>query len=357
MDELKWRQHCAERFYTPLSSEGELHRRVGWESQLAHQLRLRTLLAAIAPLDGLKTVLDVGCGEGALLALLEDAGYQGSYLGEDILCRMVVNAQKRFSQHEFLCCDSLNGGPMADAVICSGTLNTTVDTDDHTGYVIRAVESLWERTRIVLAVDFVVEDRHSPGAQIGRCDIERLWSAVRKLSRVATISEAGIPGEGFLVMRRNHRLAYAALQRPEDDPLHIAEILLQGGEATAAQGVLGGHSGDLAELLRGICDFQLGRVLRAEDVLRQLADRSSLRGKAQVNLAVLCQLTHRSAEAQRILQALISDVSCDAEDRDAARLLLARMLLQNGEALAGAEVAAAIETPWIAREAAGLLES
>ena len=78
------RRLAAEAFYGPLQGQPDASRRVGWESPAAHALRLCALVEAVAPVATLASVLDVGCGEGALVPVLRAAGFTGRYRGEDV---------------------------------------------------------------------------------------------------------------------------------------------------------------------------------------------------------------------------------------------------------------------------------
>ena len=63
----------ATRFYAPLQDAPCPARRVGWESNEAHLLRLRAIVQALQPCEEIRRVLDAGCGEGRLVDVLREA--------------------------------------------------------------------------------------------------------------------------------------------------------------------------------------------------------------------------------------------------------------------------------------------
>ncbi len=170
-------------FYGPLQQSESAARRVGWESDALHELRLRALLNGVGPLGRFGRAIDVGCGEGRLITLLNEAGFKGSYRGEDVLPFMVERAKRTFPEKEFAVMDSFTSdAPDADLILCSGTLNTL--TSDTTLETLQGtIETLWSRSRKTLALDFAVRGRHPSGAQLSCFDVTEVLTLARRLSR------------------------------------------------------------------------------------------------------------------------------------------------------------------------------
>jgi len=77
------------RHYTPAQVKDFL--RVGHEGR-EHPSRLRT----IALLEGVRSVLDVGCGTGVMFELLRERRPDIDYLGIDVTAQFVAAAHERF---------------------------------------------------------------------------------------------------------------------------------------------------------------------------------------------------------------------------------------------------------------------
>ena len=76
-------------------SFGDSARGMDWKDEVSQRLRF-TVLARYLDLSGSPTVLDVGCGNGELLAFLREQGFTGGYHGIDISAEMVEACRRRF---------------------------------------------------------------------------------------------------------------------------------------------------------------------------------------------------------------------------------------------------------------------
>ena len=335
-------------FYEPLKAEPLEARRVGWESDGLHELRLRALVEAAGPTESAGRILDIGCGEGKLIALLRSSGFVGSYRGEDILPHMIERAASKQPDEEFVVVDSFADDlPTADILFCCGTLNTGSNAEP-SDYFRRALGALWKRTERSLVIDFAVADRHSAGSLLTTYDLLPCLDAARKLSRHVRLVEESVPGEAILVL---HRTAEIGLERiPETAHLGLtkADIHLQTQEPEAARRTLMGESGLRATLLRALADAQSGRVRDAEATLRQLARQSD---EADLHLGILLMATRRQRDGLEHLESLRAR---GGQFADAARfqLLACRSY---GTKLERRSVLDEIQDPWIRREARVLL--
>jgi SAM-dependent methyltransferase len=138
------------RYYSDrLREHGTTARGVDWNSEESQVLRFLQL-ARLLPVDEAYSVVDYGCGYGAVLEFLEGRGDRFDYQGYDISKAMVDqarrehgSAQRRFTTAE----DDLES---ADFAIASGIFNVKLDTtvDDWSDYVtdtLRRIDRLGNR--------------------------------------------------------------------------------------------------------------------------------------------------------------------------------------------------------------------
>jgi RimJ/RimL family protein N-acetyltransferase/SAM-dependent methyltransferase len=110
-----------EYFTSLVEKHGIDSRALDWGSRESQQLRF-AMLARIGDLRG-ASVLDVGCGQGDLLAWLQEQRLDVRYRGVDITPAMIDVAKKRFADQDFTVCNVLENPPLpqsVDYVIASG---------------------------------------------------------------------------------------------------------------------------------------------------------------------------------------------------------------------------------------------
>jgi SAM-dependent methyltransferase len=132
------------RYYSGrLKEHGASARGVDWNSEESQVLRF-TQLARVLPTSGRFGVVDYGCGYGALVGFLEDAGAEFDYQGFDVSADMIERARAEHGSvgHRFTP-DETEIEP-ADFALASGIFNVKLDTsvDDWTAYVMDTVERL-----------------------------------------------------------------------------------------------------------------------------------------------------------------------------------------------------------------------
>ncbi len=115
-------QQVAEYYGRTLAAHGPTARGVDWSSEADQELRFAVLLGAVqwAPAP---TLLDYGCGYGALAAYLDAHGLACDYAGYDIAPSMLAAARRAHPRRAFV----ETPGP-ADYVIASGIFNVKLDT-------------------------------------------------------------------------------------------------------------------------------------------------------------------------------------------------------------------------------------
>jgi SAM-dependent methyltransferase len=111
-----------EYYEASLAAHGPTPQGVDWNSAESQTLRFRQL-ARLFEDDLAATVLDYGCGYGALAAYLRQAGHVGDYVGFDVSERMVAAAVRT---HSLASCryttDAASIEP-SDYVVASGLFN------------------------------------------------------------------------------------------------------------------------------------------------------------------------------------------------------------------------------------------
>lgn len=137
-----------------LAEHGPSARGVDWASQESQELRFANLLEGIAWTDS-PTVLDYGCGYGALSGYLDRRGVVCRYQGYDLVPGMVEAARTLHPCREFTSSEDVL--TPADVVIASGIFNVKRDTPvaDWERYVEETLARLWSLTRRSLSFNLL----------------------------------------------------------------------------------------------------------------------------------------------------------------------------------------------------------
>ncbi|HEV2475474.1 MAG TPA: class I SAM-dependent methyltransferase [Candidatus Dormibacteraeota bacterium] len=131
------------RYYTARVREfGATARGADWNSEESQDLRFAQLARLLPPMPF--SVVDYGCGYGALVDFLERQGSDFDYQGFDISDEMVKHAAQAHSGGRRRFTMSYPDLKPADYVVASGVFNVKLDTsdDEWAGYVLRTVETL-----------------------------------------------------------------------------------------------------------------------------------------------------------------------------------------------------------------------
>jgi SAM-dependent methyltransferase len=145
-----YEQRARQYFDHFLDEYGPTARGVDWNSDEAQQLRFDQILNVIDTLEPF-SIIDYGCGYGALIPRLRESGLDFTYTGYDIVPRMLDHARERFGdspQYRFV--GSEQELEPATYVVASGVLNLKMEIDDeswteHAIRTIRALDRLSER--------------------------------------------------------------------------------------------------------------------------------------------------------------------------------------------------------------------
>ena len=117
------RDRVADYYAGKLAVHGATPRGVDWNSAEGQELRFTELLAVLGG-DRSASVLDFGCGYGALAARLRRDGHQGRYTGYDAAPEMIAAAT---AQPGCAFVSDLAGVEPMDYVIASGLFNVRLD--------------------------------------------------------------------------------------------------------------------------------------------------------------------------------------------------------------------------------------
>jgi len=119
-------------YYTRrLAEHGATHWGVDWNSQESQILRFDQLLGIVGS-DRHGSILDYGCGYGAMARHLRNCGHTGSYHGFDISEAMIGEAQRQ--QSDLSNCTFIHDLSLlrqADYTIASGIYNVKQETPDN----------------------------------------------------------------------------------------------------------------------------------------------------------------------------------------------------------------------------------
>jgi SAM-dependent methyltransferase len=163
-----------ERYYSGRFAEhGPTARGVDWNSTESQEVRFAQLARA-CPADRAFTLLDYGCGYGALLPFLRERGFEVDYTGFDLSSAMLEHGRERFAGEQGVRFVGVDAAlEPADVVVASGIFNVRleVDPDSWHAYVVSTVRRLSELSRCAFAFNCLTSysdaDRMRPDLYYG----------------------------------------------------------------------------------------------------------------------------------------------------------------------------------------------
>ena len=183
--ELRDKEEAIRRYADRLERLGTTVQALGWRDRAQQYLRFE-ILANIDDLDG-KSVLDVGCGFGDLLAYLMDAGKRIEYTGIDISPDMVSEAQSRYPSARFECLDlsqqKVEG--QFDYVVESGVFNHKVH--DNEQFVRDMLSAMFDHCSLGVAANMMTSHVDYRDEYLHYYDPGEILEYTRQLSRYAVI--------------------------------------------------------------------------------------------------------------------------------------------------------------------------
>ena len=126
-----------------LAEYGPTARGVDWNSEESQRLRFRELMRVIED-DRDASVLDYGCGYGALRSYLRERGHRGPYIGFDISQRMIDAARAANPDPAAQFVSDRGMLARADYTLASGVFNVKQTAPDERWqqYVLETIEDL-----------------------------------------------------------------------------------------------------------------------------------------------------------------------------------------------------------------------
>jgi len=137
-------RQLVEFYSTTLASYGPTPHGVGWNSVKAQQLRFAQLCSGLDT-EERRSIIDYGCGYGALLPYLRSLGGNFDYWGYDICGDMIEAAKKELgSEPDVHFTTEREELPQADYCVASGIFNVRFDAGDDAwhDYMIATVEDM-----------------------------------------------------------------------------------------------------------------------------------------------------------------------------------------------------------------------
>lgn len=192
---------------------GDSPRSVMWPKG-RQDIRFRALTRHI-PVNSSFSLLDFGCGLADLRQYLSARFAAFDYTGVDIVSEFIEADRAKYPTDRFqLVRDFSEVDGSFDHIVASGVFNTlyTDDTASHRDYVYRALQHLFDRATVSLAVNFMTDqvDFMQPGAY--HQNVAELQQFVsRQLSRRWLVDQSYMPYEFTIVVWKD-----AVIRRPEN---------------------------------------------------------------------------------------------------------------------------------------------
>ena len=122
-------RRVADYYTAKLREHGPTHQGVDWNSSESQLLRFEQFMRII-PRGEHVSVLDFGCGYGALASYLESAGVEIDYTGYDLSAEMVATAREQAAERpEWSFTTAREELEPADFTLASGIFNVRAGTD------------------------------------------------------------------------------------------------------------------------------------------------------------------------------------------------------------------------------------
>lgn len=147
-----------ERYSDRLKKYGYSPKSLGWGKSGRQDIRF-SVLAQMAISEPFSSVLDVGCGFGDLYGFLLKSGWQGDYLGIDIVPHLIKKGSDIFEGINLQLIDitSTKHSDLAkyDYVISSGIFNAKLTMEDNKKHIEKALHNMFNHAKVALCCDFM----------------------------------------------------------------------------------------------------------------------------------------------------------------------------------------------------------
>lgn len=133
------------RYYADRFAEhGAQPRGVDWNDEASQQLRFRQLLGIVDSRDAVFSITDFGCGYGALVEALEEAGRPFAYQGFDVAEPLLRRARELHDGSDRTFVADVAQLHPTDYLVASGVFNVrqTCDAGEWTDYVVETLRAV-----------------------------------------------------------------------------------------------------------------------------------------------------------------------------------------------------------------------
>ena len=138
------RSRVADYYGEKVRQHGETARGVDWNSTESQKTRFDRLLGIVPPTDTEYSILDYGCGYGAIIDILTERGQIFRYVGYDVSEEMIVRAKRLHPWDQCRFTTVEEKLEPADYVVASGVLNVRLETPsvEWEAYILETLDEL-----------------------------------------------------------------------------------------------------------------------------------------------------------------------------------------------------------------------
>jgi SAM-dependent methyltransferase len=201
-DKERYRQRYTERYrefgYDPQT--------LGWGKGGRQPLRFAALMEMARSKKG--SVLDVGCGFGDLYKFLIDSGWNGKYVGVDLVSVLVDEARNQYPGIDVRICDILSDylEEKFDYVVASGIFNARLQEEANEYHIERMLGRMFELARLGVAADFMSSHVDFRNEEAWHTDPGWVLSVGFKLTRRVVMRHDYLPYEFCLYLYRSDEI-------------------------------------------------------------------------------------------------------------------------------------------------------
>ena len=165
---------------------------MGWSSTFNQQLRFDVMNYMVDMSNC--SVLDVGCGDGALFHYFMKHNITATYKGVDISSKMVSRAHNRFPGINVRCADFFDIREQFDVVVCSGSLSMAKNVDSMT-YLESAIDHLLSITKSQLVFNLLSDYAPSTSDLFNRYHPQDVLALCFKKTRYVNLNHGYLPND------------------------------------------------------------------------------------------------------------------------------------------------------------------
>jgi SAM-dependent methyltransferase len=207
LDRVDYRQ----RYVSRLKAYGYDPRTLGWNK--GRQSYRFDALVRHVDLDRIESVLDVGCGFGDFGVYLREHGFDGRYLGIDIVPELIQAGRNRNPGLDLDVCDvaDLSGGASFDLVTASGVFNAKLAHSDNFANIQTTIRKMFWIAGQAVAADFLTGNVDYREDGLFYMPIGPLTEFLYTLSRRFLVDHQAMPYEYTITLFRDDRVSERAV--------------------------------------------------------------------------------------------------------------------------------------------------